>query len=65
MALLDAVNVIVDPEGASNGTLSQAAVRADPTKTINTPARRQDEPEPDAVGAKRDIILNPLTILIS
>jgi hypothetical protein len=65
MALFEAVNVIVEPEGASSGTLSQAAVRADPANSRQTPVRRQGGREPDRVGAMRGIIVNPLTILIS
>ncbi len=65
IALLDAVNVIVEPDGARRGTLSQATVRIEAASNRKTPVTRPFRRTPDAANPKRVIIVNPLTILIS
>ena len=65
IALLDAVNVIVEPDGARRGTLSQVTLRRDAARIRKTPVTRPHRRTPEAADPKRVIIVNPLTILIS
>ena len=60
MALLEDVNVIVEPEGARSGTLSHVAAAAAAAKTSTSPVMRPRSP----VDTKR-VIIKTLSILIS
>jgi hypothetical protein len=62
IALLDAVRVIVEPDGARRGTSSQAAARSE-TATSNTPVRGRTRAPTD--GNAERVIIKTLTILIS